>query len=466
MSRKVLSLTEKRFYYNEQKVLANKIKNIIISNEFIQEINKSLNNFHEVLYPYSMSVAYVYLEWKKYDNNNLDKLIDNLILINDEIKNISWQEKFIILKLVSPIPSKIIISNKLRVKHNLHVNSIIKIKHQVLGLKNFISKKKIEEIENKRKVIIPKLNDEDLLPFISLTFIPSIFFENFQLVFESIRIKNNNRLSIQNIYSSHGIHNNYLDHLVLYIVGDKRKLFFNMFQHGGTYFLQKNFFTYELEKLYVNKYFVWGKSKSYSEVSSFYSKRNIWLLYVIKSLRHFKIKNIIIIVLPSFHNKDYRYDDFFQSSSYETLLNELAPIFDYSKFTYLSLHPINLIKSESTLKKMSLNKYILKKSIYKSMTKTKLIIITYNATVIAEALFVNSPFIIYINKDRDDFNILDEKLFNEAIEVGLIHDNPESLNIFLSNYKSLLNSLHLKMWWDSSKVKNIKRKIKIQYLGL
>ena len=48
MNREVLTLSEKRLCFNEQKVLANKIINIIISNEFTDEINKSVNNFHEV----------------------------------------------------------------------------------------------------------------------------------------------------------------------------------------------------------------------------------------------------------------------------------------------------------------------------------------------------------------------------------------------------------------------------------
>ena len=181
MNREVLTLSEKRLCFNEQKLLVNKIINIIISNEFTDEINKSVNNFHEVLYPYSMSIAYVYLEWKKYGKNNLDNLINELVPINDEIKNFSIKDKLIKLRLVTKIPSEIIISDELKVKYNLHINSIIKIRHFLFGLKNFITKKKFKQIEIKRKVFAPNLCDEELLPFISMTFIPSIFFENFKL---------------------------------------------------------------------------------------------------------------------------------------------------------------------------------------------------------------------------------------------------------------------------------------------
>ena len=223
MEDRVLSLSEKRKYFKEQKKLAFSIASNISTDLHFRNENIVINDLISILTPYTISFSNVYLEWKRNGNDLLETLIHQLRVTNNEIYKIDIKKNKVSIDFHGKMPSKISISNDLNVSHNLHVNSLIKFKYGLFNLPSFFLEKKNKNFKIQRKFNIPVSNDEkEILKTLAFAFLPTVFLENFLKLYKAINWGELESANKQNIYSSHGIHDNHLHHLLFHMIKSKR----------------------------------------------------------------------------------------------------------------------------------------------------------------------------------------------------------------------------------------------------
>ena len=86
-----------------------------------------------------------------------------------------------------------------------------------------------------------------------------------------------------------------------------------------------------------------------------------------------------------------------------------------------------------------------------SIQKSKLIVSTYNATTYLETLNWNIPTICFWNPKHWEMNDESQVFFNELIEVGILHDDPESA---AQKVEEIWDDVDC--WWNSKKVQTVR----------
>lgn len=90
--------------------------------------------------------------------------------------------------------------------------------------------------------------------------------------------------------------------------------------------------------------------------------------------------------------------------------------------------------------------------------KSKIIITSYFSTTVYEALFLDKPTIIYINKNEYNFKRNFELFIDNLINVGIIYDNSTDAANFINKKYFLIED-----WWFSSEVRKVIKLFRERY---
>lgn len=104
---------------------------------------------------------------------------------------------------------------------------------------------------------------------------------------------------------------------------------------------------------------------------------------------------------------------------------------------------------KSEYEKENINNFILSndETIIESISKSGLVVVTYDSTVFLESLSLNSPTCLFIRKEYWEMSEQSSMHFKALHECGILHYDEYSLMDHISN----LNSDYIS-WWNSSKV--------------
>jgi len=465
-----INLDNRSRLFKEQEQLAKRLS-IDLAN-FMLELSHnqiSNNNWRIILMPYCYNVAYRWIESNSINSPSV--VIKNMSMCNVEVKQFSFlkDHKKIDFDLSSVKYLGIICNSpkSKKLKYNLYVNILIKIKHSLFKVQELYVSKDKANIDIKRVLEIDVFEyNYNFLLKLAKALIPSSFLEHYDYYQQSLVPQLNQDFNNVEINTSHGLHDNDLSLLILGILKTKYNINITIFQHGGTYFLMKNFVTYNIEKTYVNKYFIWGKSSKNNDLthSGFFSKRNLFVLIIIKIMRQFSIKKHNSLIMPAIHDYNYRFDGFFQLSDIQELLADIYNC-DFEKENFKIVgHPMFKFNLLQAVAKCDINLPVHFPSYFKMLLKSKFLIILYNSTVIQEACITGIPFTIYLNKGRDDFFIEDEDLYKRMQDCRLLLTLPDSLKLF--NNEILCNDRNRSLWWSSSEVRSTAKEFAYKYIGV
>lgn len=146
-----------------------------------------------------------------------------------------------------------------------------------------------------------------------------------------------------------------------------------------------------------------------------------------------KVKNKIILRLKKRHKEDSPYFD------YWSMIKKITKNFPNIK-----------IDSNHSTKKL-----------LDHVPNSRLIVATYNASVILETLSLNVPTIMYWNKNYNEINDLSKFIFDKMQEVGILHYNAQSAaKHIVKNFENLED------WWNSQSVQNVRKEFCLSFADL
>lgn len=97
--------------------------------------------------------------------------------------------------------------------------------------------------------------------------------------------------------------------------------------------------------------------------------------------------------------------------------------------------------------KENIDKVSTKNPLNKTISKSKLIIVTYPQTAFSEAMYSNIPTILIINKNQWQFSSGAEKTFNDLKNNKIAFDDFDGANSHINKYWDELDT-----WWRSENV--------------
>jgi putative transferase (TIGR04331 family) len=245
-----------------------------------------------------------------------------------------------------------------------------------------------------------------------------------------------------------------LEHIAISAENYKTKLI--LLQHGGAYGIMDTFWQQNHDIDCSDKYLSWGwKLNNIKKVFKFSSFR----MYSLKLMRK-KNENREGIIIYALSNSKVPYE-IISSYTGPDEINYLSSIKLFSEslddkiknIINIRIHPSFLDKNNVNFWKFAFPKSNVNinnlKNGYELMLSSKLVVVTYNATVILEALTLNIPVIAFW-----DFNIL--LMTNEAIS---FHQSLIDANILFLTPEAAAKQINLIYdkiddWWNSEKVQN------------
>ena len=234
------------------------------------------------------------------------------------------------------------------------------------------------------------------------------------------------------------------------------KLF--VFQHGGSYIIDKSSTAEILESRVADKFFTWGCTSK---------KKNIYPLFVSttagKKIKKNSNKKGLLITIYDYAKYPNRLTSYLRTRyaakkyilDIDSLLTNLSAKNlkkTKIKFRIDKFGMVNEILSEKIKEKFkSVKIYDNKKLyIYEESSKYELIIDTCNSTNLLECISLNIPIVLLWNESYR-VNNLYKKYYKNLEKVGVIHKSPLLLAKFINN------NTDIEKWWFSAKVqKSIK----------
>lgn len=367
-----------------------------------------------------------------------------LDLINETIfkKNIK-EKKLIISNLYLPIQEKI--------KLSFYFDKGI---HKIEFISDYSKETKLTERKKIFKGKFEKKNFENFMYTIFPFAIPRSFFENYKKMINSERFKNlpsNPRF----LLTSH-------DHIIndffkIYCAEKKKKCKAKLavFQHGGSYNLYKDHINEKLEYKIADKFFSWGWYAKEKSVVPFYNFKTIN-----KSIK--KKTNAVGLLFPIFLS--YFYPDnavnsprhFKDMVSYTSMISNFISNLD-RRITKLSSFKYKKIRTKEsknhyTKKKLSKNfpnlkKIIVDESAVDVSKNYKLIVDSNISTGFFEAMSLNIPIILIIEKKYENFSFKFRKIFKLLKKANIAFTDELSAAKFVNK----IYSDGIDKWWNSNK---------------
>ena len=368
-----------------------------------------------------------------------------LDLINKTVfkKNIR-EKKIIISNLYLPFQEKI--------KLSLYFNKGI---YKLDFTFNNLKETKLKDRKKIFKEELGKKNFENFLFSILPFAIPRSFFENYEKIINSSSFKNlpsNPKFLLTS-------HDHIINDVFKIYCAEKKKICkakLAIFQHGGTYQLYKDHINEKLEYKIADKFFSWGWNTNSKNVVPFYNFKVI-------NKKIEKKKNADGLLIPIF--LPYFYPDnavnapryFKDVVSYTTMISNFiskldAKIIKSSSFKYKKT-VIKESKNHYTKKTLDKNFSNLKKIIVEesavSVSKNyKLIVDSNISTGFFEAMSLNIPIILIIEKKYENFSFKFRKIFKLLKKANIAFTDELSAARFINK----IYSNDIDKWWNSNKV--------------
>lgn len=418
MSDKVLSLHCKRRLFKKQ---------LELTEELLARYSGKNKYQYELLRPYTLRYAYAVVYAEFHEKCLVETLLCHIRFINKMAQISAIDKNTVQIEIKGVLPQSIAWGSSMKGHYNFHVRREIFNK---LGLAK--AAKIIQYTGFNESTVIRQIEKiEDVNKWYS-ALMPYEYTDGLHYIEDMCFHGPDNKV----VYSSHGFHDNFMSHVICLYMRMYKNWRISLVQHGGTYLLMKNFITLEAEKSYSSEHIYWGKLGSqYSALNIPYSKRNFLVLKCIRLMRYFVPKFHCIIALPAQHDYDYRFDDFFQSSAYDKVVGEIERALVNIPRKY-ALHPYNKLYSEEFLQKNFIKLKLFKKNLLFGLLLSRVILIPYNGTVIHEALVSRCPFLIYINEERDGFD-LPGHIKTKMLDLNILHTSEQSLSDFMIDKKAL-----------------------------
>jgi len=448
--------------------------------EIVKSLEKEKNNFEcrifsfeeELFIPnntfnYCTSIIYSkdWNHWvfseilKKLSKVNIVKLNQNKILPNIEQK----KEKAEILKktlniLFSKISLKDIFAQNMTFsrKGKLVFNTYFRQFRIPYDESRNIIDKKDTNLDLRVKIFKENSGDDEFINFIfeQLPYnFPKVFLENYtenKINLKSLNFPTSPRI----IMTSLDHHFNDLFNLYTAENVEKKSKYF-IFQHGGSYGITDNFTAEYLDILVSDKFFTWGW-KSDKKTSPFFSQK-YFFKNEIKSLN-----NRQGIVVPTTEFKPYPGDIAGGRPRYKDEID--LHVKDLTLFTkslseknkkrmslkYLITRDTDYVRKSMSNVFPKLNLFNSKKNTY--MLNFKISVETFNSTGFLDAMYLNHPVILLLNKAFSNLRQNVIKDFEVLKEFKIVHFDPLSAAEFLND-----NYENLEEWWYDPDLQNTRK---------
>lgn len=423
-----------------------------------------------------------YLESTKkkfiYDEYNFKKF--NKPFNTSDFNNLSNQEKwnsFVYSKIIKLIKSKnfelkrsYILKKNIHYKKNLNIfksKKIVRDNLKYFFFNSYLGRKKefltsillktipsIFSISKKKFVnkkknkffyinIDPKNTFELFLQEIINYSFPTCFYENF---FEILEETKNFPKKPKNVLTS--IDHEFNEVFKMWLASKKSKIKLSIFQHGGGSIGMSKFSSELMHDIKISdNYFTWGWSNQ---------NKNVKPLFFVKRVESKQSNKNKIIFCPYFFSK---YPRNFkpietQDCNLDFLKNQ-EHILKYlnrnlkGSFIRLGINEDYILKYyKNLIKKKYQNLNIdTNKSFSKSLSEAKIILTTYNSTVLLESIYLNIPVVAIWEKNHFYHNSKSKKFFNILKQSNVIHYNMNDGLKFLKNISTDPNK-----WWKNPTV--------------
>lgn len=319
--------------------------------------------------------------------------------------------------------------------------------NEFIPITNFQSisvEKKVDSILRKSlsDLIVKKYNNlaEKFISNFLYQFIPTAYFENFneyRYLSRTIHPKNKPEL----IFTS-----NSFDEDELFKIWTAQNVF-----HGAKYIIGQHGCNYKtnyyrrntVEELVSDKFITWGW---WCEKEDKYERDG---LFIKSSFTQKKNGENFIIFLKTLHSLEGPWDSYFEYSIYiESLLNFIRSFKEKNKLI-IRMHPsrdqyypgiVDKIKSIDKNLRVDFDGKKANKIIHNS----RILIITYDSTLILQSIFNDIKFVAFLGDNLDYVSSQCLADYQLMIEAGIFHLSFESIEVFLSKTKDI------EQWWNLS----------------
>lgn len=325
----------------------------------------------------------------------------------------------------------------------------------------------IEPNHDLRKELLIQMETKNKFEFFFLDIlkdlIPCSFLENYKVIRNSIK-KSHWPKNPKVIFTSHAINTKTVSSFYIAKKKEDGAILIHG-QHGGGYGQCKFHWYEKFEKEISDYYLSWGWSDDKKTIP-FGMLKSIETLKRIKKNK--KIRNKFLIVI--------RPKERYFSTALDSKIRG-PQILDYH---------LNCIKMARGLKKDIKDKNLIirlhertygwcekemwmnnipnididqgSKSIYKNISRSKLVVYTYNSTGYLELMAANLPVLLYWSNTNNPVNSETESFFEELKNAKIFHENQDSLIEHVNKEWNDIDS-----WWFSEKVQSIRKKFCEKY---
>ena len=421
--------------------------------DFLQTDEWNLKLFTKIYYKYFFKRNIILVETnkqekpKKFKKNNFYQ-IDLITNIKSHLLNFFFSKVNIFTKKIYYKPHInnkffLILSNIINFNLPFKYNFDYKLLH-IKYLNNFRKKKINTKFKlNKFEKILREMFFE-LLPFYYLEQVSNLKYLSNKLFLPDINNKN--------VYTGLGIYQeNIFKFWLCNAVSNGSKLF--IFQHGNNYGSTKILHSEYLEKRVADKFFSWGWKDKNKKIHKFFCQKLIG-----KKKFDLNRSNKILVVggVVEVYKPENTTGNLYGARAriYIKVLKNLI-----SSLKYISKNKVHFrphpseenqrIKIESFVKNINNIKILNSKSDYlDAIKKFELIIFADDSTSFLETLSLNKPCLLLMDKKlyKDCIRKNAIPFYNKLKKVKIIHENPKSLNRFLTGKKDNINE-----WWFDRK---------------
>lgn len=324
------------------------------------------------------------------------------------------------------------------------------------------------DITQRNKILIniaAKNRFEDFVLNFIPKLIPCSFLENFNKINDVIS-KSDLPKSPKVIFTSHMINNKTIPS---FYVAQKKQEGTRLIhgQHGGGYG-QCQFHWYEkFEREISEKYLSWGSNDLHDD-----KLVSFGILKPIKDLENIKKnfnekKKLLIVIRPKERYFSTALDSKIRGPQILDYHLNCIKILDRlstnikTENVIVRLHEKTYGWNEKNLWKDKFPNVLIDdgfNSINKSISKSKLIIYTYNGTGYLELMAANYPVLLLWSNKDNPLNSQTEIFFKELKEAKIFHENNESISKHINQVWNNVGN-----WWNDERVQDIRKKFCIKY---
>lgn len=223
-------------------------------------------------------------------------------------------------------------------------------------------------------------------------------------------------------------------------------------QHGNNYGTQKNFLP-KVEELLTDKFITWGVKTRANHVPAFIFKN------AGKKINNYNSKGGLVLIETHQPHRYYTWDVASEHIEYFDDQKEFVKILDNDpkKKLIVRLHHANkLFKSNDKARWFDFDPLIKvdsgKTNINKLISKSRLVVHSYDSTGILETLFNNIPTLAFWQNGFDHLENNAKPFYQKLVDAGIIHLSAKSVSNKVNEIWSDVDS-----WWYQSNVQEARK---------